>query len=145
MRTVNTAAHALIERDEGLVLHAYRDPAGVETIGFGHTGPDVHPGEVITPAMAEALERQDEARFAAIIDHMLGSASTTDNQFGAMCSLAYNIGDGHFARSTVLRKHLVGDYRGAAAAFALWDEVHGQILAGLVRRRTEEAALYLKP
>jgi lysozyme len=142
-RSVCAAALALIERDEGLRLHAYRDVGGVLTIGYGHTGPDVHPGEVITKAAAEAIEAKDVGRFAALIEAHLGDAPTTDDQFGAMVSLAYNIGDGAFNRSTVLKKHRTGDRQGAADAFLLWDEVHGHVVAGLSRRRREERALYL--
>lgn len=141
--TVCPAALALIERDEGLVLHAYRDIAGIWTEGFGHTGPDVHPGNVLTRAGAEAILARDVSHFAALIEAQIGDAPTTDNQFGAMVSLAFNIGDGAFGRSTVLRKHKARLYQSAADAFLLWDEVHGRVLAGLKRRRGEERALYL--
>jgi lysozyme len=70
------------------------------------------------------------------------NAPTTDNQFSAMVSLAYNIGVGAFARSTVARKHNEGDHQAAAEAFALWNKAGGRVLAGLVRRRKEEADLY---
>ena len=74
-----------------------------------------------------------------------GSAPTNANQFGAMCSLAYNIGLGHFLGSSVLRFHRVGEHHQAAAAFADWDKGGGRSLPGLVRRRAAEAALYLTP
>ena len=72
-------------------------------------------------------------------------AFTTDNQFGAMVSLAYNIGIGQFLSSSVLRFHLTGDHHDAAAAFRAWDKAGGRALPGLVTRRAAEAALYLTP
>lgn len=60
-----------------------------------------------------------------------------------MVSLAFNIGTSAFATSTLLKKHLAGDYAGAAAQFARWNKAGGKVLAGLTKRRAAEAALYL--
>jgi lysozyme len=59
-----------------------------------------------------------------------------------MVSLAYNIGSGAFGQSTLLKKHIAGDYAGAAREFAKWNKAAGQVLAGLTKRRAAEAALY---
>jgi GH24 family phage-related lysozyme (muramidase) len=59
-----------------------------------------------------------------------------------MVSLTYNIGAAGFARSTVLRRHKMGDYDGAAKAFLWWNKAGGRVLRGLTRRREAEAALY---
>ncbi len=147
-RQVCDAARELIERNEGLVLHEYLDAVDVPTIGYGHTGTDVYPGEVITKEAADALAAKDIDRFAAQVERLLGgaiSAATSDNEFGAMVSLAYNIGIGAFAHSTVMRRHMFGDKPGAAAAFAMWNRAGGKVLPGLVRRRLEESRLYLTP
>ena len=93
-RRINSAGLVLIQSFEGLRLTAYRCPAGVWTIGYGHTGPDVNPGQRITPAEAEALLRGDLDRFESGVAAAVGNAPTTDNQFAAMVSLAFNIGLG---------------------------------------------------
>lgn len=146
---VNAATVALIKRNEGCVLHAYPDPAtGGDpwTIGFGHTGPDVHPGLVIDEAKAEELLRADLAQFEdGVDDEITDGVNTTDNQFGAMVSLAYNIGLGNFAKSSVIRYHNAGRIAAAANAFLLWNRAAGRVLAGLDRRRHEEGQLYLTP
>lgn len=144
-RRINRAGLALIKAFEGLRLAAYRCPAGVWTIGYGHTGPDVKPGRRITAAEAEALLRGDLDRFESSVERALNGVVTTENQFAALVSLAYNIGLGGFGRSTVLRLHRTGKFTLAANAFLLWVKAGGRSLPGLVRRRTAERALYLKP
>lgn len=145
MRHVNDAALKLIQRDEGLRLDAYRDVAGVWTIGYGHT--PAYPGQRITEAEAVELLRDDLAHAEAAVQAATHDVPTTDGQFSAMVSLAFNIGTGAFRQSTVLRKHRDRDYVGAAAAFLFWDKAHvgGRlvIMPGLERRRREERALYL--
>jgi len=98
---------------------------------------------VWTQAQADARLVQDLGRLAQRMTRACGTSSTNDNQFGAMGSLAYNIGFGAFLRSSVLRFHHAGDHHDAAAAFAAWDKGGGRVLPGLVRRRAAEAALYL--
>lgn len=146
---VNPATIALIKRNEGCILHAYPDPAtGSDpwTIGYGHTGPDVHPHLSITQEQADALLISDLHKFEAGVDDLLDpNASTTDNQFGAMVSLAYNVGLGNLGKSSVLRFHNAGENAKAADAFLLWDKANGRVFTGLVRRRHEERQLYLTP
>lgn len=144
-RRINCAGLALIKAFEGLRLAAYRCPAGVWTIGYGHTGPDVKPGQRITAAEAEALLRGDLDRFESGVERALNGVVTTENQFAAMVSLAYNIGLGGFGRSAVLRLHKAGKFTLAANALLLWVKAGGRSLPGLVRRRTAERALYLTP
>ena len=143
-RRINTAGLELIQSFEGLRLAAYRCPAGVWTIGHGHTGPDVHPRQTITAAEAVALLRGDLDRFEAGVAKALGDAPTTDHQFSAMVSLAFNIGLGAFGKSTVLRQHRAGNAKLAAAAFLMWVRAGGRVLPGLLRRRQAERALYLR-
>lgn len=151
----NAAALELIKRGEGCELTAYVCPAGKLTIGYGDTGPHVTPGMTITQEEAESLlANRLEREFEAGVRKLLGDAPTTENQFSALVSLAYNIGLGEdglpmgkgkrgLRHSSVLRRHLAGDYQGAARAFALWNKGGGRVLPGLVRRRREEADLYL--
>jgi lysozyme len=139
-RRINKAGLDLIKSFEGLALKAYLCPARVWTIGYGSTGAHVKPGMVITEAEAERLLREDLMRFEDAVAKAAPDA--TDNQFAAMVSLAFNIGEAGLRKSTVLRKHLAGDHLGAASAFAMWNKGGGKVLPGLTRRRAAEAQLY---
>ena len=141
-RHINAAGLALIKEFEGCRLDAYKDAVGIWTIGYGSTGPHVHPGDHITPQEAEALLQADLARFELAVE---GAAPVaTDNQFAAMVALSFNIGIGGLLRSSVLREHNSGHYAAAANAFGMWSKAGGRELAGLVRRRQAEADLYRK-
>ena len=145
-RQINDAGLALIKSFEGLKLTAYQDVAGIWTIGYGHTG-NVTPGETITRAQADQFLLADLQSAETAVEKAVGNAATTDNQFGAMVSLTYNIGSGNFRESTVLREHLQGNAQAAADAFMMWDKSHVngtlQVVPGLQRRRSAESALYL--
>lgn len=141
---VNAETVHLIMSCEGCVLHTYEDSTGVPTIGYGHTGPDVAEGMEINQAGAQALLERDLAKFEDGVDNLL-TGDTGENEFGAMVSLAYNVGLGNFEGSSVLRLHNEGNKTGAANAFLLWNKAGGEVLAGLTRRRQQERALYLKP
>lgn len=140
---INDAGLALIKRAEGLRLDSYRCPAGVATIGYGHTGPDVRIPMTITPGEAERLLHEDVARFENGVTNCLCGCPTNSNQFSAMVSLAYNIGLGNFATSTVLKRHKLGNYALAANAFLLWNKANKKVLPGLTERREDERELYL--
>lgn len=137
---IGTKGLALIKSFEGLRLTAYRDIVNVLTIGYGSTGPHVRPGMKITETQAEALLRNDLARF----EKAVGSAApnANQNQFDAMVSLAFNIGTAAFQNSTLVRKFRAGDIAGAKAEFARWNKAGGKVVAGLTRRRAAEAALF---
>ena len=141
---VNEAGLELIKKFEGLRLRAYRCPAGVWTIGYGHTK-TARRGQVITEAEADRLLREDLRIFEKGVLEAIGNAPTTSNQFSAMVSLAFNIGLGAFRRSKVLALHKAGKTAEAAKAFANWRRAGGKVLPGLVRRRAAEAKLYLTP
>lgn len=141
---VSPIGRALIERNEGCRLHTYRDVVGVLTIGYGCTGPAVHDGMTITQAEADKMLSDRLAHeFEPGVLRAIAGAPTTQNQFDAMVSLAFNIGLGAFARSTVCRKHHDGDHAGAAQAFLSWNKAGGRVLGTLLRRRNEERLLYL--
>jgi lysozyme len=131
-----------IRNFEGLRLQAYQDPGGVWTIGYGHTGSDVSQGLVITRADADALLRADLATAEATVNSSV-SVSLTQGQFDALVSFVYNVGGGAFQTSTLLAKLNAGDYASAAAEFGNWNQdANGQPLAGLMSRRSAEAALF---
>lgn len=152
-RAVNEAAMALIREFEGFRADAYRDVAGVWTIGYGTTaaagvGISPHAGMTITRKQADWYLRQTVMKFAAEVERLV-KAPASDNEFGAMVSLAYNIGPGAFAGSSVLRHFNAGDKDKAAAAFMAWNKAtiggKKQAVQGLTRRRGAERALFLSP
>ncbi len=147
-RIIEPAALAILRGAESCRLVAYPDPgSGGEpwTIGWGATGRDIHAGMVWTQAQADARLAQDLGHLNGQMTQACGCAFTSGNQFGAMCSLAYNIGIGNFLGSSVLRFHHAGEHHKAGAAFGAWNRGGGRVLPGLVRRRAAEAALYLAP
>lgn len=140
---VSARGRALIKQFEGFRADAYQDVVGVWTIGYGFTR-GVKPGQHMTLQQAEAR----------LITELLGyeqavlsgcTLAPNQNQFDAMCSLAWNIGIAGFLRSTVLKAHNRGDAQSASRAFGLWNKAGGREWAGLTRRRAAEAALYLEP
>jgi lysozyme len=142
-RTTSETGKALIKSFEGVVLRAYPDPAtGGDpwTAGVGHTGPDVRKGMTVTQAMVDAWLAADLRKFEDGVNSL--ALVTTQPQFDAMVSLAFNIGLGNFGSSTLLRKHKAGDYDGAAEQFGAWNKAAGKVMDGLTRRRAAEAALY---
>ena len=139
---MNAKGRELVKRFEGLRLEAYRCPAGVLTIGYGSTGPHVRTGLVITPGEADRLLDKDLSRFETGVDAMLCGAPTTEDEFSAMVSLAFNIGLGNFATSTLLKRHKAGNKIGAANSFLSWVYAAKKKLPGLMRRREAEKELY---
>lgn len=128
---------------EGCRLTAYRCPAGVMTIGYGHTGADVFPGKRITQAEADALFEADIKKFADGVSAKLRGARINNNQFDALVSLAYNIGIGAFQKSTLFKKVMADPADPTIRAdFAKWVRGGGKVLPGLVKRRTAEANHY---
>ena len=126
-------------------VQAYPDPAtggAPWTIGYGSTGPEIVKGTVWTKAQAQARFQRDLEHFANGVEHALAGAKTTNAQFAAMVSLAYNVGLANFRSSTLLKKHKAGDFVGAKAEFARWNRAAGKVMAGLTRRRAAEASLY---
>ena len=140
----------IIKEHEGLKLTAYLCPAGVPTIGWGHTRTvtlaDVHAQRRITREEAERLLSEDLQMFERGVLNAC-TIVPNQNQFDAFVSLSFNIGLGALGRSTALRRHNEGDFDSAANAIELWNKarVNGvlTVMRGLVRRRAAEKALYL--
>jgi len=133
----------LIKRFEGFSDKAYICPAGVLTIGYGHTGPDVTPGEVITEERASDLLELDLMTFAKQIWDMV-KVPLNENQFAALLSFTYNLGAQALKRSTLLFKLNKGQYGDVPSELMKWTHGGGKQLPGLVRRRVAEAALWDK-
>jgi len=139
---VSSAAIGLIKSCEGCSLTSYVCSGGVTTIGYGHTGPNVFANQVITQSEADTLLRLDVSRFEAAVEKTC--PETTQCQFDACVSLAYNIGPAAFAKSSVARLHNLKRYAEAAQAFMLWNKAGGKVSRGLQSRRAKESALYLE-
>jgi len=129
-----------IKKWEGLSLDAYRDVAGVWTIGYGHTG-TAHSGMKITEKEAEELLKKDlEWAEEAVLDNV--KVDLKQNEFDALVSFTYNVGAGAFKRSTLLRKLNEGDFDAAASEFSKWIYANGRVIKGLRNRRADEARLF---
>jgi len=138
----------IIKEFEGFRSHPYKDIAGVCTIGYGTT---VYPDgrrvqcddEPISESIASDIMRTMIDRlYGAKVNEYVEGIPTSQEQFDAMVSLAYNIGTGAFSKSTLLKRHLERNYGLAAQEFHKWDKAGGQVVSGLVRRRDEERRLY---
>jgi GH24 family phage-related lysozyme (muramidase) len=162
---IGTEGIALIKRFEGCarlrrdgLIEAYPDPGtGGDpwTIGWGATGADhrakdrlghprkaqIGPGTVWTQAQCDARLAGDLVRYARDVARAIGETPTTQAQFDAMVSFHYNTGA--IARATLTKRHNALDYAAAATEFARWNKAGGRVLKGLVRRRAEEAKLYV--
>lgn len=142
MRTSDAGVH-LIKSFESCKLQAYKCPAGVWTIGWGHTGPIAAPGSKITQDVADSLLAFDLEFFERGVLSMV-KVSITQGQFDALVSFAFNCGLSSLRGSTLLRMLNSGDINGAADQFGRWTKSKGVPLAGLVRRRAAERALFVR-
>jgi lysozyme len=136
-------AATLVKEFEGCRLVAYRCPAGVWTIGWGHTGPEVTEGLTITQAKADEYLEQDLGRVLAGVDRLV-TTDLTVGQTAALVSFAYNVGLGALKHSTLLRLLNTGATEAAAAEFPRWNRAAGRVLPGLVRRRAAEMEMFLE-
>lgn len=136
---INNEGLSIIKESEGLSLKAYKCPAGVWTIGYGHTGRDVKKGMVITEEKATDLLRSDIARFERDVSYYNKIYKFTNNEFSALVSFAYNIGSisgltkaGTRSKEQIANKMLEYCY------------ASGKKLNGLYTRRQKERRLFLK-
>jgi lysozyme len=139
--TTSPAGRKLIESFEGCRLTAYQDQRGILTIGYGHTA-SVKLGDTCTPQQADEWLTGDLATAEGAVNRLV-RVPLAQNQFDALVSLCFNIGQGNFAESTVLRLVNGGSVEGSAEAFLMWDKVGGQANVGLFNRRTAEKTLFL--
>jgi lysozyme len=161
---VNDSAIELVKFCEGLHdgdltkigLQPKRCPAGIWTCCYGHALRDSKGNFLrkesdkdeayrqagnLTEADAEALLVKDLEIFSTGVQHLV-LVPVTDNQFGALVSLSYNIGLGNFADSTLRKKLNNKDYAGAADQFIRWNKSDGKVLRGLTIRRKREQDLF---
>lgn len=127
----------LTEREEALRLTAYQDSGGIWTNGFGHTGKDVFPGQVITRKQAITWLQNDVQKAVNAVNASV-RVSVTQQEFDSLVDFTFNVGVHAFETSTLLKKLNAGDYAGANAAFKSWVFVKGQVNKGLWNRRQAE-------
>ena len=135
----------LTEQFEGVRLTSYPDPAtGGDpwTIGYGHTGSDVHPNMTITQQQAEELLMKDVQKASQAVNSKVHTDITQD-EFDALVDFVFNVGVGNFAGSTLLKKINEGDMEGASHEFEKWDMAAGKHMAGLLKRRHAETQEFI--
>lgn len=148
----------LIKEFEGCRLMAYKCPANVWTIGYGHTGAEVHEGLKITQQEADRLLKNDLVIHCNNVEKLV-TVPLNQNQFDALVSFEFNIGYGNFSQSTLLRLLNSKNYKGAAKRFLVETlnakspeekykgsfvfDNNKKVLTGLVRRRKAEQTLFL--
>jgi len=130
----------LIRHFEGCRFDAYLCPAGVWTIGYGHTA-DVKEGDSIDQEAAEAFLIEDLETFERNVTNLV-KVPLTQQQFDALVSWTFNLGPGNLERSTLLAKLNQGEYTDVPFEIKRWTRAGGAILPGLVKRRNAEAALF---
>ncbi|MDY4594133.1 MAG: lysozyme [[Pasteurella] aerogenes] len=134
-----------IKSEEGERLTAYQDIVGVWTIGVGHTGyvdnKPVSKGMKISQDKSRELLLKDLRRFEKTINDSV-KVPLKQNQYDALVSLAFNIGEGAFARSTLVRKLNALDYQGASVQFLVWKNAGGRVSKGLLNRRKREKGMF---
>ena len=137
MRKINKSGLNLIKKYEGCKLTSYICPAGVLTIGYGHTGKDVKPNQTISKKKAINLLKKDLARFERHVQTYNYIYEWTDNEFSALVSFAFNIGniDQLTAYGTRTRSQI-------RSAMLKYVKANGKTLQGLVKRRKAELKLF---
>lgn len=136
---------ALTKRWEGLEHKAYPDIVGIWTICYGSTGPHVRPGMTMTTAECNALLREDLVRFEAAVKRCSSPARLNQNQYDALVSFTFNVGERAYCSSTLSRKVRASDFEGAAKEFPKWSYAKGKWIKGLHNRRMDEKALFERP
>ena len=142
---LSAAVLAAIAGYEGYRSAAYIPvPGDVPTIGHGTTryedGKPVKMGDKVTPERARILLQHDASAFARAVQRC-APVPMHKHEFDAFTSLAYNIGEGAFCRSTLAKKLNALDYAGACREILRWDKFQGKPLRGLTLRRQKEYQL----
>ena len=150
----------MIKHHEGVRFRPYRCPALLWTVGVGHV---IDPSHIKVPLndrknlpIPDGWDRQlsatevDDILAADLVSFERGvlrlcPSGLTQSRFDALVSFSFNVGLGNLQRSTIRMCHNRGDFEGAAEAFMAWTKAGGKELPGLVKRRKDERALYLKP
>lgn len=135
----------LIKSFEGCRLKAYKcvSTERYYTIGYGHYGADVSKDMEITQEQATEILKNDVSKFENCVNNSV-KVPVTQSMFNALVSFCYNIGQGAFKTSTLLKKLNKSDYNGACNEFSRWNKSGGKVLNGLVKRRAKEQKEFLR-
>ena len=148
--TLSDNGAQFIARNEGSVLHSYKDTGGVWTGGIGHTGKDVLPNMTISLAQEKAWFLSDSATVIAEVNNLQEQTQRgfNQNQFDALIDLIFNAGIGHFLNTYPALWNFIKadtlDYNNISSAwlnFCVHDAT-GKVVPGLQTRRQKEVALY---
>jgi lysozyme len=134
----------ILKHYEGLRLKSYDDGGGVWTIGYGTTkinGKPVVPGMTCSEEQAESYLKADLAKFEARVDKSV-TVELTQSEFDALVVFAYNIGEGAFAASTLVKLLNKGQKCDVPVQLLRWNKDNGKVLAGLTKRRQSEGDLF---
>lgn len=132
----------IIKKYEGFSSQAYKCPAGVWTVGWGHTGRDINKDTILTREEAELMLKKDVANLQEQILFLLDDKPST-NELDALTSLCYNVGLGAFKKSRLLKRiNLKENGELIAKEWIEFNKVNGKVVKGLLRRRAEEICLY---
>ena len=140
MRTSSKGV-SLIKSFEGCRLKAYKCPAGVLTIGYGHTV-GVKEGDTITQEQADEYLRNDLAKYEKAVLNYYGIYHFNQNQFDALVSFTYNCGVGNLKNLTQSGKRTIAQI---SVKLLLYNKAGGVVLRGLQRRRAAEKEIFDTP
>lgn len=147
LRDISEQGFEIIREFEGFRSNAYLDTGGVWTIGFGTikypNGIKVKAGDTCTRGQAELWLKNDCQWVDACLDKYV-KVDINQNQFDALASFVYNIGETAFSKSTMLTLINKGQLKAAALQFDRWVYVNGKKEKGLANRRVKEKALFVK-
>jgi lysozyme len=142
MRMSDAGIDAMLKKFEGCKLKAYRCPAGILTIGYGHTSaagePEVKEGMTITQDQALEILHRDLGKYEKGVADLV-KVQLTQNQFDVLVDFAYNAGVGALAKSGLLRAVNAGNFDAVPDELMKWTKGGGKVLPGLVKRRQAEA------
>jgi lysozyme len=137
---------ALLKKYEGCKLKAYRCPANICTIGYGHTSaagaPIVLDGMTLTQKQCDDILRKDLVKFETAVHDMV-TQPLNQHQFDVLVDFAYNAGVGNLKTSTLLKKVNGADFDAVPAELMKWTKGGGKVLPGLVKRRQAESAWWV--
>ena len=144
--TISKNGLSMIASFEGFEPKAYYCPAGVLTIGYGHTGTnaqgqELKEGDTVNHEQAMRLLYEDVLWAEDAVNEQ--RLNLTQNQFDALVSFVFNVGATAFAHSTLLKKLKSCDFEDAADEFLRWNKAGGKVLRGLTARREAERELFL--
>lgn len=144
--TISQNGLSMIASFESFEPKAYYCPAGVLTIGYGHTGTNVQgqelkEGDTVNHEQAMRLLYEDVLWAEDAVNEQ--RLNLTQNQFDALVSFVFNVGATAFAHSTLLKKLKSCDFEDAADEFLRWNKAGGKVLRGLTARREAERELFL--